>query len=124
MTKKPTRQQTTVKEAISDAAERVALRSDVPIANVDAAGIAAKVATEVMKSPELINAMNDEPWYQSRVTWGAIISTAIPLLSVLGVATDWIDPDQAIGIGVAVGSVVGGVLTLYGRWIAKRPIGA
>jgi len=123
MTKKPSRQQTVVKDAISDAAERVALRSDVQIENADAASIAAKVATEVMKSPELINAMNDEPWYQSRVTWGGIIVIAVPVMAQLGIATDWVDADQLTSILTALGTAFGAALSLYGRWRAKRPIG-
>lgn len=71
----------------------------------------------------ILHATNNEPWYQSRVTWGAIVSIGTGLLGAVGVATDWIDPDQAIALGLGLGSVVGGIITLYGRWKARKPIG-
>lgn len=58
------------------------------------------------------------------MTWGAIISTVIPVLGAVGIAVDWIDPDEAAALGVALGTVIGGALTLYGRWKAKRPLGS
>ncbi len=74
--------------------------------------------------PEIVSATNNEPWYQSRVTWGAIASIALPLLGAFGVSTDVIDADQFAALGLAFGAAAGGILTLYGRWVAKRPIGA
>lgn len=88
----------------------------------DAGQVASKVLTEV--APIVAHVTNTEPWYQSRVTWGAIIAVAGPLLSVLGVSSDILDPDLAVSISTAVVSVVGGALTLYGRWKARKPIGA
>jgi drug/metabolite transporter (DMT)-like permease len=85
------------------------------------------VATEAVVrqiSPTLEHLANAEPWYRSRVTWGAIVSIGLPALGALGVATDWIDQETAISVAMAVGSAVGGLITLYGRWKAKRPIGA
>jgi hypothetical protein len=85
------------------------------------------VATEAVVrqiSPTLEHLANQEPWWRSRVTIGAIISIAIPALGAFGVATDWIDQETAISVAMAAGSAVGGLITLYGRWKAKRPIGA
>lgn len=75
-------------------------------------------------TPEDVHDANAEPWYQSRVTWGAIISAGVPILATAGIATDWIDEDTLIAGLVAGGGAVGAVVTLYGRWKAKRPIGA
>lgn len=75
-------------------------------------------------APLIVNATNSEPWYQSHVTIGAIVSIAIPLLSLVGVKADIITPDQLTSIITAAGVVVGGVITLYGRWVAKRPLGS
>jgi len=69
------------------------------------------------------NATNNEPWYQSRVTWGAIFSVLFPLLTMAGVKMDWIDPQTAVNGGLALGAAVGAVVTLYGRWVATKPIG-
>lgn len=73
--------------------------------------------------PLLEHATNNEPWYQSRVTWGAIAAIVVPVLGAVGVGTDIISAEELTVWGMAVGSAAGGVLTLYGRWKAKRPIG-
>jgi len=85
-------------------------------------GVAGQVIAAV--APIVAHATNTEPWYQSRVVWGAIVSALVPILGAIGVATDWIDPNTAVNTGIALGSVIGGVLTLYGRLRAKKPIGA
>lgn len=82
------------------------------------AAVVAKVA------PVVLHATNNEPWYQSRVTWGAIASIALPLLGAVGVSSDVIDADQFVALGLALGTAAGGVLTLYGRWKAKKPLGS
>jgi hypothetical protein len=74
-------------------------------------------------TPIVENATNSEPWYRSRVTWGAIASIVLPLLGAFGVRSDIIDADQFVALGLALGTAAGGLLTLYGRWKAKRPIG-
>jgi hypothetical protein len=73
--------------------------------------------------PVVDHLTNQEPWYRSRVTWGAIASIALPLLGAFGVSSDIIDADQFVALGLAVGTAAGGLLTLYGRWAAKKPIG-
>lgn len=88
----------------------------------DVPAIANKVLAAV--EPVIAHATNSEPWYQSRVTWGAIASIALPLLGAFGVTTDVISADQFVALGLALGTAAGGVLTLYGRWVAKKPLGA
>lgn len=105
--------------AVQDIRKQVAAALDKADAN-PYISMSDAVATAV--TPAILHATNNEPWYQSRVTWGAIVSIATGVLSALGVATDWIDPDQAIALGLGVGSVVGGAITLYGRWKARKPI--
>jgi hypothetical protein len=112
-----------VAAAVERSIERTALRPDVAIANDNARAVAEKLAPAVLATPELQHLANEEAWYRSRVTWGAIISTAIPLLGAVGIATDWIDPDEAAALGVALGTAIGGAVTLYGRWKARRPLG-
>lgn len=75
-------------------------------------------------TPLIDHATNSEPWYQSRVTWGAIAAIAVPLLGVVGVGSDIITAEELTVWGMAAGSAAGGVLTLYGRWRAKKPMGA
>lgn len=95
--------------------------------NPDAGSIAIRpIAEEVIKqaAPVILHATNNEEWYRSRVTWGAIASIALPLLGAFGVSTDIIDADQFVALGLALGTAAGGVFTLYGRWKARKPIGA
>ena len=81
--------------------------------------VAERVTNEV--GPVVDHLTNAEPWYRSRVTWGAIISAGIPIIGAFGVATDWINPDELAAIAVATVSAAGGLLTLYGRWKARKP---
>lgn len=86
----------------------------------DVAPVTAAIADAV--SPMVLSATNNEPWYQSRVTWGALASILLPLLGVLGVTSDVLDADTFVAIGMAAGSAVGGFITLYGRWRARKPL--
>ncbi|MCB8819962.1 hypothetical protein LJD17_05350 [Microvirga rosea] len=75
--------------------------------------------------PIVAHLTNNEPWYQSRVTWGAIIAAASPILApIIGRALS--PEEQALWTSVLtmVGTGIGAALTLYGRWKARRPIGA
>lgn len=74
--------------------------------------------------PEAVHKANAEPWYQSRVTWGAIISGVVPILAASGIVLDVADQETVVVGLTAAGTTVGAILTLYGRWKAKRPIGA
>ena len=86
----------------------------------------AEITQEVVKAVEPIvaNMTNQEPWYQSRVTWGAIITFASPVIGqIIGHQVTAEEQAMVVGIACAVGGAIGGILTLYGRWVAKRPIG-
>ncbi|KAA0971068.1 hypothetical protein FPY71_11525 [Aureimonas fodinaquatilis] len=85
---------------------------------------AVQAAVERAIEPIIANEANAEPWFRSRVTWGAIVSVAVPALSALGVATEWLQADELVALLTATGATAGGALTLYGRWRAKRTIGA
>lgn len=116
---------TDLKAAIRDVVVKgaVAAANNENIAIADSAvGPVADIITSRVK-PLIEHAMNTEPWYRSRVTVGAIVSMGTGLLSALGVATDWVDPDTAVVVIMAAGSLVGGVFTLYGRWAARKPMG-
>lgn len=93
------------------------------LADVSAAPAIVEAVTKQI-APEIISATNNEPWFRSRVTWGAIASIVLPILGAFGVTADIIDADQFAAIGLAAGTVAGGLLTLYGRWKARKPIGA
>lgn len=58
------------------------------------------------------------------MTWGAIAAIVVPVLGALGVGADIVTADELTVWGMAAGSTVGGVVTLWGRWKARRPIGS
>jgi len=93
--------------------------------------IASQVIQEVRQNPvvkEIVakatHATNSEPWYQSRVTIGALVSMGAGAAGLFGFAVSPEDAEAIIGITMAAGTAVGGAITLYGRWVAKKPIGA
>lgn len=80
--------------------------------------------------PTLSGLINAEPWYRSRVTWGAIIAGVGGLAGIAGYTLDAEDQrvlvDSAVatvGVISAAASVVGSLVAWWGRWRAKRPIG-
>lgn len=97
------------------------LKPGTPVDDYDAPLVAQKAAEAV--APLLVNQANAEPWYQSRVTWGALVSIGTGLATLAGFAIGPDDVEQIMVIGTAGGTLVGGLLTLYGRWKAKKPIG-
>ena len=88
----------------------------------DSGAVAREAAAAV--EPAVRHATNGEPWYQSRVTWGAIVSLATPLLALAGWELAADDREAVVSAIVALGPAIGAGLTLYGRWVASRPIGA
>ena len=100
---------------------RELLNRNVPVDNADAPLVAHRVAEAL--APVIINKANAEPWWQSNVTWGALVSIATGLLALAGYTLAPEDVDQIIIIGTAGGTAIGGLWTLYGRWKAKKPIG-
>jgi hypothetical protein len=98
----------------------------------DAAPVVRKVVREAVEDemiPRLEHVTNQEPWYQSRVTWGSIISIAAGVLGIFGLA-QWDEADQAdkveqiMALVPVVAPILGGVISLIGRWFSTKPIGA
>lgn len=107
----------TVSQAVNDAVRNS------PNASQSAAHPIAREVMEAVVPIALHNTNNESP-LQSRVTIGAVVQMVITLLGVFGIATDWIDPDAAVLLIMAIGSAWGGLYTLYGRWKATKPIGS
>lgn len=97
------------------------LDPNVPVADAQARQVASAAAEAV--APLIVSKANAEPWYQSRVTWGALVSIGTGLATLAGFAVAPEDAELIIGIGMASGTLVGGAITLWGRWKAKKPIG-
>ncbi|UHS60628.1 hypothetical protein HRR99_03380 [Agrobacterium vaccinii] len=80
-------------------------------------------AVERSTAPVVAHITNTEPWYQSRVTLGAILAAAAGLLGVFGYAFPEDVQGKVVDLIVALAPVIGGILALHGRWVAKKPLG-
>lgn len=106
--------------------------------------VAAAVATTVAKPevkadlsavPAIVNALgpiidqivhstNSEPFYQSRVFWGAILGLLATILGIFGVSFPSELQGTVLTIIMAALPLVGGILALYGRFKARKPLGS
>lgn len=117
-----------VRAAVVKGATQAALNSETDATTADVSVITNKVLNEV--APVIVNATNNEPWWQSRVMWGSIVAIAAPIVApllswYLG-STITIDADEQANISAALaaaGAALGGLFAIYGRFIAKKPIG-
>lgn len=82
-----------------------------------------RVAESVAADPGVRHVTNTEPWYQSRVTIGALISMLAMTLAAAGVTIAAEERELLVAIGLGLGGLVGPLTTLYGRWRARAPIG-
>lgn len=121
-----------IAEAVKPALEKLAaspktdmVHSDVPVVATTVEKVVDKQTTALQKEVNAVvdHATNNEPWYLSRVTIGAIVSIAMPILGLVGITADIISPDELTGYILAGGVIVGGATTLWGRWVARKPIG-
>lgn len=72
-------------------------------------------------APVVEHLTNNEPWYRSRVTIGALTSIVSGIFMLFGVALDV----ETIAVLVSTAlAVIGGFVSLYGRWKATKPLGA
>ena len=107
--------------AVDCALGRLAARSD----NALTPEVLPDIAAEIAADPAVLHATNAEPWYASRVTWGAIIAALAPILGLaLGRTVGAADQAALTEIVSAGGSLLGAALALYGRWVARVPIGS
>lgn len=116
-----TTQADVLKSIIAAGVREVALRPDTALNTAEAAPVTKAIITEVL--PPALHVTNNEPWYQSRVTWGALGAIVLPLLGYVGITSDVLSLNDFIVGGMTLASVVSGAFTLYGRWKARKPIG-
>lgn len=108
--------------ALSGALETV-IGPDEPDSRDAAEAVTKAVVQQVARDPAIQHMTNTEPWYQSRVTWGALVAIASSVLGIAGISLSADDQVTIINLGVAMVSAIGGFVTLYGRWAARKPLG-
>lgn len=110
-----------VLSAIAIGAINAAKSANTSVTERDAGPIATMVANEVV--PLVEHATNSEPWYQSRVTLGALLAAASGIAGIFGYTFGIDDQARVVDLILALGPVIGAALALYGRWAAKKPLG-
>ncbi|BCP52841.1 hypothetical protein K32_14580 [Kaistia sp. 32K] len=109
--------------AVGGAVSRMAGRADNPLTAEMAPTITRAIVEEIAADPAVRHATNAEPWYASRVTWGAIIAAAAPIVGlILGHSLTAEDQASLGEIAVALATLTGAGLALYGRWRARTPL--
>lgn len=111
----------TVRDAIMKGAFEAAKSPMTATQGSDVQVITSKVLTEV--APIVAHATNNEPWYASRVTWGALLAAVSGVLGILGYSFPAEMQGKIIDLIIALLPIIGGLTALYGRWVAKKPIG-
>jgi hypothetical protein len=110
-----------VRNAIVKGVTRAAIDPLLSTEQSDVGAVTSKVLTEV--APIVAHATNSEPWYQSRVTLGALLAAIAGILGLFGYAFPEEVQGKVIDLVLASTPLIGAALTLYGRWFAKRPLG-
>jgi hypothetical protein len=92
-------------------------------------GISAQTATEMKPdviseiSKVILNQTNNEPWYQSTVTLGALI-TLVTGSYAFGYDVVQHGLPTPTDFATQIGPLFGAGIVLYGRWIQRKPIGS
>lgn len=111
-------------KAIAGAVREVANDSSTSLQPSQAPAVEQKIKDAIANSPRVQHVTNSEPWYQSRVTIGALVTMASGALGLAGFVLDAEDVALATNAALGAGAMIGACITLYGRWRAKKPIGA
>ncbi len=110
--------------SLAPAIAEAAARSGSPVAEADLPALGNAVAEAIAGDAALSHAANAEPWYRSRVTWGAIVAGLSPLIGLL--AGHELGADERsliVDMAMAGGSLAGALIALHGRWVARAPLG-
>lgn len=103
--------------------DRLVRDPEVPVGPIDRIIVQPTIerAVEEEVAPVIEHLTNNEQWYQSRVTLGSIAAILCGVAGLFGYA---LDVQQATELIVIAGSIIGPAFALYGRWKARKPIGA
>jgi len=110
-----------VLDIASRIADRLVQSPSMPVEATEKPVVKATVAKELQ--PVIEHLTNNEPWYRSRVTWGAIFAILGGVASIGTMLANGV-PLSLETYGPPLSSIGGGLGTLYGRWKARKPLGA
>jgi len=91
------------------------------VTQAEAPAIREEVAKAV--APTIEHLTNNEPWYRSNVTWGAIFAI-LGGIATIGTHLVLGTPLSLEAYGPPATAIWGGTQTLFGRWFARKPLGA
>ena len=108
-----------LRPAVAGAVTQAIRRENVVTLGGNEGAIADAVSKDVART--VINQTNNEPWYQSTVTLGALVTLITAGYSFAwNVSHDGLPPPA--DFATQVGPIVGAVVTLYGRWVSTKPL--
>jgi hypothetical protein len=115
-------------EVVSKTLDKLAKSPSINLTDASADRMKTAITREM--SSVIVNQTNQEPWYQSRVTWGAIMAVVAGGAGLVGysfTAEDqafWLNNiEQGVQIASSAVALLGGAYAWYGRWRAKKPLG-
>lgn len=112
----------TLANAIVDAARVVAQDPATPLTPAQAPVVAREIVEHVARDPRVQHVTNNEPLYQSRVALGSIGTMLSSAFAVVAMLRNGIyDPEL---LSPPIVAFLGGAFALYGRFVAKKPLGS
>jgi hypothetical protein len=109
-----------VLDIASRIADRLVKSPSVPIEAPEKPVVKVEVAKELQ--PVLEYLTNNEPFYKSRVSWGALFAI-LGGIATIGAAAANGETNTEVYTTAGM-SIFGGITTLYGRWKSRKPLGA
>ena len=108
-----------VLDLASRIADRLITSPSVPLEGPEKPVVQVQVAKELQ--PVLEHLTNNEPWWKSRETIGALTSILAGVFQLLG----WAVYMESIAVLVSTAlAIFVGLLAWYGRWRARKPLGS
>ena len=67
----------------------------------------------------MMDDLNTKPWYQSKTVWAGVVAMVAGVTVGLGIDIDQISLTEMLTSG---GAAIGGLIAVYGRFVAEQPI--
>lgn len=116
------------REVVDKTLDKLAASPSINLSEASAERMKPAIIKEM--SAVIVNQTNQEPWYQSRVTIGAILAAGAGVASLAGYTFTvedqayWVDSiSQGVELASGVAALAGGIYAWYGRWRARKPLG-